>query len=118
MEDAGYEDIDSEEIYDDRKYQSLPLDWDPEADLLKSFDLDYLQDKTFDIYSNIFKRKDGLDLRPLNVRKRVIGELTGAKVNYKTEGYAKELYDNLTFDEDNKSILYKGEEIQKTITWN
>ena len=40
--------------------------------------------------------------------KKKLKELTGADVNAKTKGYAKELYDNLTFDEDSKSILYKN----------
>ena len=40
--------------------------------------------------------------------KKVIKELTGADVNAKTKGYAKELCDNLAFDEDSKSILYKN----------
>ena len=54
-----------------------------------------------------FLRGDNFDLRTINVRKRVKKELTGADVTSKTNGYAKELYDNLTFDEDSKSILYK-----------
>ena len=56
------------------------MDWDPDNDLLESFEPDYLEDKTFDINSRIFTRNDGLDLRTLNVRKRVAWELTGAKV--------------------------------------
>ena len=85
MEETGYEDIDSEETrqreIDYEKYENLPLDWDPETDLLESFEPDYLEDKTFDINSKIFKRNDGLDLRTLNVRKRVIERLAGAKVD-------------------------------------
>ena len=67
-----------------------------------------MEDKTFHINSRIFKRSDGVDLRTINVSKKVIRELTGADVNAKNKGYAKELYDNLTFDEDSKSILYKN----------
>ena len=108
MEDTGYEDIDSEEIHermvDINKWDNLPMDWDLDTDLLESFNPNYLEDKTFN-------RNDGLDLRLINVRKRVVEELTGAKVNSKTKGYAKELYENLTFDENSKSIPYKGEEI-------
>ena len=74
MEGAGYEDIDSEEIHERM------------VDMNK-----YLEDKTFDINSRIFKRNDGYNLRESNVRKRFIEELTGAKVNARTKGYAKEL---------------------------
>ena len=109
------EDISSEEIHermvDDFQYANLPMDWDPDVDLLESFEPDYLVDKTFHINSNIFKRTDGADLRTINIRKRVIRELTGADVNSKTKGYAGELYENLTFDEDSKSILYKCKSI-------
>ena len=111
MDETGYEDIDSEETHqreiDDEKYENFPLDWDPETDLLESFEPN-LRDKTFDINSSTFKRKDGLDLRSVNVRKRVVEELTGAKISYRTKGFSKGLFDNLTFDEDNKSILYGG----------
>ena len=90
---------------DDIQYSDLPMDWDPNVDLLESFEPNYLEDKTFDINSRIFKRFDGVDLRTINVKKKVIKELTGADVNAKTKGYGKELYNNLTFDEDSKSIL-------------
>ena len=93
---------------DDIQYSDLPMDWDPNVDLLESFEPNYLEDKTFDINSRIFKRFDVVDLRIINVKKKVIKELTGADVNAKTKGYAKELYDNLTFDEDSKSILSKN----------
>ena len=93
---------------DEMKYSDLPMDWDPNVDLLESFEPNYLEHKTFDINSRIFKRGDGLDLRMINVKKR-IKELTGADVSAKTKGYAKELYENLTFDGDknSESILYK-----------
>ena len=87
------------------------MDWDSNADLLESFDPDYLKDKTFDINSNVFKRGDGNDLRPNNVLIRFVKELAGANVNKKSGGYKGELYNDLTFDSDSKSILYKGEEI-------
>ena len=83
------------------------MDWDPNVHLLECFEPNYLEDKTFDINSNIFKRGDKLDLRTINVRKRVIKELTGADVTSKSKGYSKELYHNLMFDEDSKSMLYK-----------
>ena len=114
MEGIDY-DVESEELHermvDDIKYAYLPMDWDPIEDLLESFNPEYLQDTTFDINSNIFKRFDGADLRTLNFRKRVIKELIGADVNAKTKGYARELYEKLTFDEGNKNILYKGKSI-------
>ena len=72
---------------DDIQYADLPMDWDPNEDLSESFELNYLEDKTFDINSRIFKRGDGLVLRTINVRKRIIKELTGADVNAKTKGY-------------------------------
>ena len=82
---------------DDMKYSDLPMDWDPNVDLLESFEPNYLEDKTFDINSRIFKRCDGVHLITINVRKRNIRELTDADVNAKTKGYAEELYENLTF---------------------
>ena len=69
----------------DIEYADLPMDWDPNLDLLESFEPNYLKDKTFDINSRIFKRYDGVDLRTIDVRKRVIKELTGANVNAKTK---------------------------------
>ena len=56
----------SDEI-DDIQYSDLPMDWDPNVDLLESFEPNYLEDKTFK--SRIFKRFDGVNLRTINVRK-------------------------------------------------
>ena len=121
MENTGYDYYDSNdpfanEIFDERmredsKYNYLPMDWDPNVDLLESFNPDYLTDKTFDINSRIFKRNDGIDLRPNNVLIRFVENLTGAMVNKKSGGYKGELYNDLTFDSDSKSILYKGVEM-------
>ena len=41
---------------DDIEYANLPMDWDPNVDLFESFEPNYLEDKTFDINSRIFKR--------------------------------------------------------------
>ena len=88
------------------------MDWDPNVDLLESFDPDFLTDKTFDINSNIFKRGDGGDLRPHNVLIRFIKDFTVAtSVSKESRGYKGELYNNLCFDSDSKSILYKGKEM-------
>ena len=87
------------------------MDWDPNVDLLESFDPNYLTDKTFDINSDIFKRGDGYDLRPNNVLIRFVKDLTGASVNKKSGGYKGDIYNDLTFDSDSKSILYRGVEM-------
>ena len=124
MENVGYDydddyensdpfanEIFDERMVDDTKYIYLPMDWDPNSDLLEPFNPDYLKDKTFNINSNIFNRGDGGDLRPNYVPMRFVEDLAGAKVNGKSGGYKGELYRSLKFDCDSKSIIYKKKEM-------
>ena len=91
---------------DDIEYANIPMDWEPNVDLLESFEPNYLENKNL-ILILTFLRGDEMDLREININKRIIEELTGAKVTRKSKGYAKELYDNLKFDRDSEGILYK-----------